>query len=174
MPRPFTGPLIATVLAVVGGPAAAQMFRCTQGGATVYQQTPCEGGRAIKPPSAPGDRPAPSASAASSAAQSVSGSASAPQVIVRQANPQPAPTGTRDANAMGRICMEWYRSGLRDPQGAYMRNPRRDGVNAVRMELFATNGFGGYVSREVLCEFKVGSLEIDDGWTKIHASRVRW
>lgn len=68
-------------------------------------------------------------------------------------------------------CLAWYLPKLRDPNGAYYKNPRLD-KRVLTITLYATNGYGGYVSKEAACEILDGRL--DDSWTKTHARRGGW
>lgn len=40
--------IVLAASACLAGPAAAQAFRCTVDGKTVYQQQPCEGGKTVR------------------------------------------------------------------------------------------------------------------------------
>ncbi len=68
-------------------------------------------------------------------------------------------------------CLAWYRPLLRDPAGAYYREPSKES-RVLSITVHATNGFGGYVPKRAACEFVNGKL--DDGWTKIQAKRANW
>lgn len=72
----------------------------------------------------------------------------------------------------GDQCLAYYRPKLRDPAGAYASDLKMD-KTVLTMKMHATNGFGGYVTREVSCEFKQNG-ELDSDWTKIHAQRIGW
>lgn len=151
---------------VVWQPAAAQSVnRCLIDGKQVYQQGPCPtgaqqskvrvfaGGEVAPPPS----KPAP----------------------VAEARPQepaaPAPVDARPVKSAleheADLCLDWYRGMLRDPRSAYYTDANKQG-RVLTIDVKATNGFGGFVTKLASCEIKDGS--IDDGWTRIHAERKGW
>lgn len=68
-------------------------------------------------------------------------------------------------------CLSWYKPKLRDPAGAYYSEFSKDG-RVVTITAHATNGYGGYVTKQAACEFYNGRLDAD--WTKIHAKRHGW
>ena len=69
-------------------------------------------------------------------------------------------------------CLAYYKPKLRDPSGAYHSEAAMDG-SVLSIKMHATNGFGGYVTRQVKCEFKQNG-DLDADWTKIHAQRIGW
>lgn len=69
------------------------------------------------------------------------------------------------------ICLNWYRTKLRDPARAYYSKPSKEG-RVLSMKVHATNGYGGYENWDAACEIQGGKL--DEGWTKIHAQRRGW
>ncbi len=91
---------------------------------------------------------------------------SAPPTLAVQQNPAKSPL-VQEADA----CLDWYRPKLRDPAGAYYSEPAKDG-RVVFVTVHATNGYGGYVTKDAACEFYNGRLDGD--WTKIHAKRRGW
>lgn len=167
--RPWWAAALATAL---GGPAAAQVFKCTVEGATVYQARPCATaggtGQEVKLHVAP---------AAPSAAPATPSPAPKPASAAPAVEPTPSPGATTIAppkpwlEAEADACLAWYRPKLRDPRSAYHRNPTKDG-RVLTLTLHATNAFGGYLTKSAACEMKGG--EVDDGWTKIHAERLGW
>lgn len=161
-------PLIAAaLLSVLSAPAWA-VNKCTgPDGKVVYQDAPCVGkGDSIdvRPSSGPAIPkavpPKPSASV----------EVSAPGVLPTPAGQQQVPAKSpmvQEADA----CLAWYKPKLRDPAGAYYTELSKDG-RVVSITVHATNGFGGYVTKEAACEFYNGRLDTD--WTKIHAKRRGW
>lgn len=84
----------------------------------------------------------------------------------------PAPVQAKtplDADAD--MCLAWYRPKLRDPMGAYHRNAKREN-RVVHITVHATNGYGGYTTKEAACEIHGGKL--NEAWTKTHARRGGW
>ena len=141
--------------------------KCTDpSGKVSYQEHPCEGtGSEIKirqqgglgPSQVPEKKPKVDATAAIQPVASVPASVASPKTEVEiQANQ----------------CLSYYKPKLRDPSGAYFSEANVD-KTVLTMKMHATNGFGGYVTREVKCEFKQ-SGELDSDWTKIHAQRIGW
>jgi hypothetical protein len=160
--------LILYVMACLVLPAQAQqIYRCQgPGGQTVFQQAACSNGAPIevKPTnSVAADKPA-------------AGAASAPNVAATSASAGPATlsgtaTTKTDVEAAADRCLDWYRPRLRDPRGAYHRDAVLD-KGVLRLTIYATNRFGGYVSKAAACEVKRG--EVDASWTRIHAERLSW
>ncbi len=153
---------------LLAGPAAAQVFKCTVEGATVYQALPCAAaggtGQAVKLHVAPAAAPvAPAATAK-------------PIPAPPKAEPSPTPAAPPAPQkpwleAEADACLAWYRPKLRDPRSAYYRNPTLE-ARVLTLTIHATNAFGGYLTQSAACEMKGG--EVDDGWTKIHAERLGW
>lgn len=85
---------------------------------------------------------------------------------------QPVRPQRTELELQGDQCLAYYRPKLRDPAGAYVSDLKLD-KTVLTMKIHATNGFGGYVTREVSCEFKQNG-ELDPDWTKIHAQRIGW
>lgn len=162
----------AAVVTVLGSPAAAQVFKCSVDGATVYQARPCATaggtGQEVKLHVAPAAPPAALVTPLPTAK---------PATPAPAAEPTPSPGATTIAppkpwlEAEADACLAWYRPRLRDPRSAYHRNPTKDG-RVLTLTLYATNAFGGYLTKSAACEMKGG--EVDDGWTKIHAERLGW
>lgn len=69
------------------------------------------------------------------------------------------------------MCLAWYKPLLRDPQGAYYTQAKKDN-RVVTITIHGLNGYGGYVTKSAACEIHAGSL--DDGWTRKHANRRGW
>ncbi|ALT78925.1 hypothetical protein AT984_18750 [Paucibacter sp. KCTC 42545] len=108
-------------------------------------------------------------SATALAATTVPPAVQAPAPAVQP--PAPAQSIRSPLEQEAEICLNWYRPSLRDPAGAYFTTLSKEG-RVLKMMIHATNGYGGYVKQEGVCEFKYGS--IDEGWTKIHAKRAGW
>ncbi len=91
----------------------------------------------------------------------------------KEAAAQPAPQAPQKTmlDVEAEQCLAWYRPLLRDPAGAYYREPSKD-ARVLSITIHATNGYGGYVPKRAACEFVNGRL--DDGWTKIQAKRAGW
>lgn len=69
------------------------------------------------------------------------------------------------------MCLAWYKPKLRDPAGAYYSGPAK-ASRVLSITVHATNGYGGYVTKQAACEIHNGQLNLD--WTKIHAQRGGW
>lgn len=155
----------------LAGPAAAQVFKCTVDGATVYQARPCATaggtGQEVKLHVAPVATPAAPATPPPAAKPAATPEQPAPSPT--QAMPS-APQKTQ-LEAEAEACLDWYRPKLRDPRSAYYRNPTKD-RSVLTITVYGTSGRGGYLSQSAACEIKGGS--VDDGWTKIHAERLGW
>jgi hypothetical protein len=159
---------VIVVLAAMGVAPAWAVNKCTGAdGKVSYQEAPCagqggelkirqQGNQALpveKKPTIPVATPAaPPASAA--------------------AVQQPLRPQRSELEIQGDQCLAYYRPKLRDPAGAYVSDLKMD-KTVLTMKMHATNGFGGYVTREVVCEFKQNG-ELDSDWTKIHAQRIGW
>lgn len=151
--------------------------KCTgPDGRVSFQDGPCATGKAEKVNvSSP---PLIDANAAAAARARAASAAAAPSTA--PVAPTPAPTAQTQAPTQpmrstleleADACLNWYRPVLRDPAGAYFTSPSKEG-RVLKMMIHATNGYGGYVKQEGVCEFKNGS--IDEDWTKIHAKRAGW
>lgn len=144
--------------------------RCTgPDGKTVFQDAPCAGkGEKIEVRPASGNIVPPSVPAALVAAP----------MPVQVATPpiQPVPTATAPSKSALEVqadqCLAWYKPLLRDPANAYYTEPKFEDKRVLRMTLHATNGFGGFVTRQAACEFDNGKFSVD--WTKIQAKRLEW
>ena len=55
-------------------------------------------------------------------------------------------------------CLNTIRPSLRDPAGAYWTGASIDRLDVLRMTLHATNGYGGYVTKDVSCEVRKGQV----------------
>jgi hypothetical protein len=158
----------AGLLAALCAPAWA-INKCTgPDGKVSFQDAPCATGKAEvlnirrggAPNAAPNIVPAPKAEAPATPPQPAG------------AAPQPAAPPQRARTEIeAEQCLDWYRPKLRDPLGAYYREPSKEG-RVLSLTIYATNGYGGYVSKPAACEFTNG--RIDNGWTKIHAKRGNW
>jgi len=163
---------LGVLLHYPGASTAQSMYRCEQDGRVVFQQAPCEKTAQqqtqIKLPTArvgtvPVQPPPPKAVPEQ------------PRTAEDQSQPRPAQAGNSApktaAQRMADQCLDWYRPKLRDPRGAYHGEVSTD-RNVVKLTIYATNGYGGYVDRAAACEFKGG--DIDQGWTNIQAKRLGW
>jgi hypothetical protein len=165
--------LFAAVCSAAGlaSPAAWAINKCTlASGSVIYQQAPCANSAneqkmkvhdaVIDSAPAPRVKPAPVHVPAAPVAR--------PSPDVPPAIEMPARTALDNEADQ---CFEWYRTGLRDPRGAYYRGARKEG-RVVTVTIHATNARGGYVPKEAACEFMNGVM--DQGWTKIQAERGGW
>ncbi|WP_199227672.1 DUF4124 domain-containing protein [Acidovorax sp. HMWF018] len=163
--------LIALSVGVLAltGPAWA-VNKCTgPDGKTVFQDAPCTGkGEKIEVRPASGNVSQPAAPVATPVAP-------AP---VQPAAPPIQPTLTAPAPSKSALemqadqCLAWYKPLLRDPANAYYTEPKFEDKRVLRMTLHATNGLGGFVTRQAACEFDNGKFSVD--WTKIQAKRLEW
>jgi hypothetical protein len=161
--------LFVILLACLAASAhATQVYRCKgPTGQTVFQQAPCMDGTQVDV--------APTNSVAAEKPAPLPASASAP--AASPAAPEPAAATARaDAaklslEAIADKCLDWYRPRLRDPRGAYQREARLD-KTVLHLTIYATNRFGGYVSKAAACEVKGGDLDVS--WSAIHAKRLGW
>ena len=88
------------------------------------------------------------------------------------AAPMPAPgIATTPLDADADMCLACYRPKLRAPMGAYHRNAKREN-RVVHITVHATNGYGGYTTKEAACEIHGGKL--NEAWTKTHACLGGW
>lgn len=159
---------IGLALAALAAPAWA-IHKCVgPDGRAVFQDAPCADGRGqrieVRPASGHAPLRAPETAAA------------APAIPAPAAAPPPpaAPTGAPVMDALTRdaeTCFRWYAGTLANPRDAYYSRPARD-KRVVRITMHATNRYGGIVTQEARCEIVNGKL--DEGWTKIHAERVKW
>lgn len=152
--------ILLLLLAAASAKAEQALYRCVAGTKLEFRQTPC-------------DRQASSERQLNVHAPAV-GTVSPPPTRLRplpEHVPPPAAPPRSEAERLAEICLDWYRPKLRDPRGAYLRDPVLE-KNIVRLTLHATNRFGGYVLRPAACEFKQGF--IDEGWTRIQADRLGW
>lgn len=171
MPSKYAA-LLFLLLAGFCGHTEAQVYRCTVDGKQIYQQSPCAtnaaSGEKVRIQVDPSrDTPArPKASAAPERATEKTAvqHAGSPPVGVTP-NPPPA------IEPLAEACLNWYRPMLRDPRGAYVRDTRLE-KNVLRMTIYATNGFGGYVNKAAACEIKAGAVE--ESWTRLHAQDLAW
>ena len=159
--------IVAALLSTIFAPAWA-INKCTDtDGKVAFQDAPCTGkGEKIEvqpnsslvlPKSAPQKLPT---------AAEVSVSSGLPTPAVQQQSPIKSPL-VQEADA----CLGWYKPKLRDPAGTYYSEHSKDG-RVVSITVHATNGYGGYITKEAACEFYNGRLDSD--WTKIHAKRRGW
>jgi hypothetical protein len=161
--------LAAALLSALCAPAWA-INKCTGAdGKVAYQEAPCAGRSEtikvwvspVEAPSNPAPVKLPVASAAPASAPSAAPApAPAPKTPVKSALEQEADT-----------CLSWYKPMLRDPAGAYYTQPSKQG-RVLSITLHGTNGYGGYVTKDAACEILNGQL--NENWTKIHASRRGW
>jgi len=164
----------AALLALLASPEAFAVNKCTgPDGRVSFQDGPCAAGRAEKV--TVNSQPLIDADAAAAArARPQATTAPAPPTVAPapalQAAPPTQPTRS-PLELEADVCLAWYRPMLRDPAGAYFTAPSKEG-RVLKMMIHATNGYGGYVKQEGVCELKYGS--IDEDWTKIHAKRAGW
>jgi hypothetical protein len=152
----------------IGDACAQTVFRCQdKDGKTVFQQARCEdkGLKGSELTLRAGNMVAALPPAASTPSPPPGKQEPPPQPVVQSAPPTPR-------NPRADACLNWYRPLLRDPMGAYYTEVKLE-ERSVTMRLHATNGFGGYVSKQAACDFDVGG-KLDDGWTKIQAERLGW
>lgn len=163
--------LIALSVAVlaVTGPAWA-VNKCTgPDGKTVFQDAPCAGkGEKIEVRPASGNVSQPVVPATTAAAPAPV-QAAAPPI---QPTPKPAAPSKSALEMQADQCLAWYKPLLRDPANAYYTEPKFEDKRVLRMTLHATNGFGGFVTKQAACEFDNGKFSAD--WTKIQAKRLEW
>ena len=154
---------------LIAAPAWA-VNKCTgPDGKVSYQEQPCagQGGELkIRPQGNPTPTPAPAKTASPLAASTAPAAPAAPVV------PQPAQAQKSELQMQADQCLAYYKPKLRDPAGAYHTDASLD-KTLLTMKMHATNGYGGYVTRKVSCEFKQNG-ELDTDWTKIHAQRIGW
>jgi hypothetical protein len=159
--------LSVAAIGLIAGATQAQVFKCQANGNTVYQSRPCADtggtGQQIKLHTSREE-------ATAKAPAAVTAPQPAPAPLPQPAAQPPVPQ--RDyIEVMADMCLDWYRPRLRDPRGAYYRNPRVE-KDVVNITIYGTNGFGGFATKEAACEIKAGG--VDEGWTKIHAERLKW
>lgn len=154
--------IAAVVLPVLFAPAWA-INKCTApDGKVVFQDAPCAGkGEKIEV------RP--------NAGFAFSKLSPAAEALPPSALPAPAEKPQAPAKAAleqeADLCLAWYKPKLRDPAGAYYTNVSKE-KRVLAMTVHATNGYGGYVTKEAGCEIHNGQL--NPAWTKIHAQRGGW
>lgn len=161
-----SAPLAVLMAALMVCAPSWAVNKCTgPDGKVSFQDAPCSGrGEALTV------RP-------SGGSQSAAPLAPAPQAQPAPTPPEaaapPAPTAPQKTmlEVEAEQCLAWYRPLLRDPAGAYYREPSKD-ARVLSITIHATNGYGGYVPKRAACEF-VGA-KLDDGWTKIQAKRAGW
>ena len=164
---------IAIALSACATTASAQVYRCKSGGKVQYQQSPCEatGGTG-------GELKIPSSATRSLPPSPVKPVESPPPDAAPSSPPQPPAPSFQAAEpkkthleTQAEMCLNWYRHFLRDPRGAYYRDASKE-KGVLRLVIYATNGYGGYVQRSAACEFK--GRQLDQDWTTIHAKRAGW
>jgi hypothetical protein len=69
----------------------------------------------------------------------------------------------------GNLCLEHFKSTLKDPNSGYVRDITRDGTKFT-MTLYAKNSYAAIVPKTIACEIK--GNQVDAGWTKIHMERL--
>ncbi len=159
---------VLTLVALLAAAPAWAVNKCTgPDGKISYQETPCAGqGGELKIRSQGTPAPVVEKKAAAPAPTA------APVAAASAAPAQPARAQRTELEMQGDQCLAYYRPKLRDPAGAYATDLSLD-KTLLTMKMHATNGFGGYVTRQVSCEFKQNG-ELDADWTKIHAQRIGW
>ena len=160
---------IAVFAALSAFASHAQVYRCVVAGQQVYQQQPCvnTGGTGTQlkiQPDTP-SIPIPRQTAPVALPQQAAPTAPTPSSL------SPVAPSKSLLDVQADQCLDWYRPKLRDPAGAYYRNPLVE-KGVLSLTIHATNGYGGYVPKQAACEFKSGQL--DESWTKIHSERRGW
>lgn len=157
------------ILGFAFSPSVWAINKCTDASGKVsYQEQPCEGRGSelkIRQQGAPAPAPAPVPEK-----KPVTAASPVPPAAVVPPPPVNAPKTELELQA--NQCLGYYKPKLRDPAGAYFSDTNMD-KSVLTMKMHATNGFGGYVTREIKCEFKQNG-ELDTDWTKIHAQRIGW
>lgn len=161
--------LLAVSAALLSAPVFGQVYKCTVNGATAYQSQPCAG--AGTGPTQPIKLHVSKEIAAPFVPASSPPVPAATQPAQPPATPPPIAPSKSWVELEGDACMEWYRPRLRDPRSAYYRDPQKE-KSVITITIYATNGLGGFVSKDAACEIKSG--EVDSGWTKYHADRLKW
>ena len=164
---------IAMVLAMFPATVWA-VNKCTGvDGKISYQQQPCEGRgevlvlQPVPELVVPAAKPVVAPSVPAAPAVGVSPAASA---ATETLPPMPAmPTTPLDREAGQCLC--FYRSLMIDPAGAYFSEPSMRG-DVLTMKVYMRGYYGGYTPMVGACEFR--NLQIDEGWTRIHARRHGW
>jgi len=167
----FSGTALILVAVLAATPVWA-VNKCTgSDGKVSFQDAPCTAGKAEKV--AVSVQPLIDPNAAAEAANRAKPATALVATTVPPTVQAPAPAQPMRSplEQEAEICLNWYRPSLRDPAGAYFTTLSKEG-RVLKMMIHATNGYGGYVKQEGVCEFKYGS--IDEGWTKIHAKRAGW
>lgn len=162
---------------LLSGLPAWAVHRCTLAdGQVVYQDALCPAATAASqvrlftsPPDPAGRRRA--AADVQAAAKLSQAEAVVPAPAMALTQPA-APVARSPIAALADACLDWYRPLLRDPRGAYWRDASVDKLDVLHLTIYATNGFGGYVSKAAACEVRNGA--IDHGWTRTHAGRLGW
>lgn len=168
-----TAARIALALLAAAPAAHAEVYRCQVGGSIVYQQLPCDRDAAKASTLKLDDAVAPATPAATAPQPAAArpavmppGAAAAPAPPPRA----PAPRKT-ETEILADRCLDWYRPLLRDPRSAYWRDANY-AKRVLTFVIYATQGFGGYTSKQASCEFRNG--RIDESWTRIQAQRLGW
>lgn len=155
--------LTLALLCAAAAQHAAAVNKCTlPDGKVVYQDTMCERAAAgtqrinVQPnvvaPQVSRQQLAAAASAAS-AADPVPGAAVSLSGAPGMGIGSTAVTSGSDLKAAADACLDRYRRDLRDPRGAYWSGAVLRG-GTLTMTLHATNGYGGYVAKEVSCDLR--------------------
>lgn len=174
--RTMLKPTVVVVAAALLAAPAWAIHKCTRpDGRVTFQDTPCAGqGEKIevRPASGPARMAAPAAAPQPPGASDRAPTLLAPAPAAAPLPAPPAPVAVPSPLAReAQTCLDWYKPKLRDPQGAYLTEPSKDG-RVLSITIHATNGYGGYVTRSGRCEFHNGKLDQD--WTLIHARREGW
>ena len=140
--------LSATLLIMICVPAWA-VNKCTgPDGKLTFQDAACAGkGEKIEVrPNAGLEFPKPLPAAESSSPAVLPAPAEKPQEPSKSALEQEAD-----------MCLAWYKPKLRDPADAYYTNVSKE-KRVLAMTIHATNGYGGYVTKQAGCEIHNGQL----------------
>ena len=159
----------------------SQVYKCTQNGKVVYQQTQCEGSTSkaseIKIQSTPRNQT--DIDNASKTRQtetttkpkSIDSQEKLSEPASKVSDTLPNEPLKSDMDIYAEDCLNWYKKLLRDPRGAYNSDVVfKNGT--IKMKIYATNGFGGYVTKHTACEIRDGKL--NDTWTKNLAKDYKW
>lgn len=162
-------PVCVALSGFVAAPAWA-INKCTgPDGTAVFQDAPCTGkGEKIEVRPASGNVSQPAVPVATPV-EPAPVQRAAPPV---QASPQAVAPSKSMLEVQADQCLAWYKPLLRDPANAYYTEPKFEDKRVLRMTLHATNGFGGFVTKQAACEFDNGKFSVD--WTKIQAKRLDW
>lgn len=162
----------AVLLSVALCAPAWGISKCTApDGSVTFQDAPCSGkGEQISVKPASGNATARTPVTTEKPAEPQKQISENKQATAPEQYPPTAPTKTQ-LDIEADMCLAWYKPLLRDPQGAYYTQAKKDN-RVVTITIHGLNGYGGYVTKSAACEIHAGAL--DDGWTRKHAKRGGW